>query len=170
MPVASIRKNPEFHGLTVGGKKHPLYKMREGIIYRCHGVKNINHSTYIYYKNKGISVCKEWRESSQLFFDWAMNAGWKENLVIDRIDSNGNYEPSNCRFITFSENSKKARLENNQSGVNNHLSKLTDDNVIKIKEMLKSKIKNRLIAPLFNVSEITISDIKRGKTWKHIGV
>lgn len=164
------KKNLEYHGLTVGHKKHPLYKIREGIIYRCHGIKNLNNKMYLYYKNKGIKVCEDWIKSVKSFFDWAVSAGWKEGLVIDRIDSNGNYEPSNCRFITKSENSKLARSQNNQKGINAPLAKLTDDNVLNIKEMLKSGIKQRIIAAKFNVNETTISNINVGKTWKHIGV
>lgn len=50
------------------------------------------------YFGRGIKVCKEWNESFESFYDWATNNGYKEDLSIDRIDSDGNYEPNNCRW------------------------------------------------------------------------
>ena len=45
----------------------------------------------------------EWLNNSQLFYNWAIESGYKEGLTIDRIDVNGNYEPSNCRWLTIQE-------------------------------------------------------------------
>lgn len=50
------------------------------------------------YGGKGISVCNEWAESFEDFHKWAMDNGYREDLTIDRIDSDINYEPSNCRW------------------------------------------------------------------------
>ena len=62
---------------------------------------------YQRYGGRGISVCEEWHSFPQ-FYEWAIANGYKDNLTIDRIDVNGNYEPSNCQWLTQSENSKKA--------------------------------------------------------------
>lgn len=72
-------------------------------------------SDYIYgiadhYYSKGIHVSDEWNDSFEAFYTWAVSHGYKDGLTIDRIDSNGDYDPSNCHWITRSENCKKAAL------------------------------------------------------------
>ena len=59
-----------------------------------------------WYGAKGIKVCDEWSDFLK-FKTWALNNGYEENLTIDRIDPDKNYEPSNCRWITREENSKR---------------------------------------------------------------
>ena len=64
-----------------------------------------------YYGGRGITVCDEWMHNFEAFHDWAMANGYQEDLSIDRIDVNGNYEPSNCRWATMKEqraNQRKA--------------------------------------------------------------
>ena len=67
---------------------------------RCY---NTNSQNFKYYGGKGVSVCDEWRNNSQAFYDWAMTHGYKDGLTLDRIDNDGNYEPSNCRWVTMKE-------------------------------------------------------------------
>ena len=62
-----------------------------------------DYSTRKNYKRKGIIVCSEWENSFEKFRDWSFANGYAETLSIDRKDNDGNYEPSNCRWATMSE-------------------------------------------------------------------
>lgn len=88
--------------------KHGLSKTRpyiiwRGIIARCYRTDNHDYADY---GGRGIKVCDEWKDDFLSFNEWAMNNGYSDKLTIDRIDTNGNYEPSNCRWIS----SKKQAL------------------------------------------------------------
>lgn len=96
------------HGLCVDKNKIPLYRIRNTIITRCY---NASKRDFPYYQGKGIRVCEEWIQRPASFAEWALNNGWKKGLVLDRIDPRGNYEPSNCQFLTVSENLKKMHRE-----------------------------------------------------------
>ena len=69
---------------------------------RCYNSKMPN---FKYYGARGIAVCDERRNDSQSFYEWAILNGYKEELTLDRIDNSGNYEPSNCRWVTAKEQS-----------------------------------------------------------------
>lgn len=92
----------ESHGMS----KHRLYRIWKHIKQRCN---NPNDQAYRNYGGKGVKVCKEWEESFVAFKDWALSNGYEEHLTIDREDSDGNYEPSNCRWVTRAENTRRAR-------------------------------------------------------------
>jgi len=76
---------------------------------RCY---NTNNTKYYLYGGKNITICKEWLENYDNFKTWSIKNGYEPNkkLSIDRINSNKNYEPNNCQWITVSENSAKANI------------------------------------------------------------
>lgn len=83
----------EKHNMT-GGK---LYRVWTAMKERCYREGYIDQHRY---KNRGIKICKSWLNSFVAFKNWALKNGWKPRLQIDRINNNGNYKPSNCRFVT----------------------------------------------------------------------
>lgn len=78
------------------------------MIARCY---HISHKGYKNYGGRGISVCDEWRGSNgfENFLKWSLENGFKEELQLDRIDNNGNYEPSNCRWVDGKTNMRNRR-------------------------------------------------------------
>lgn len=85
-------------------KAEKLHGIWQAMRKRC-SCKDENDKHYKYYSGRGIKVCDEWQNSYLSFREWALNNGWEENkgLSIDRIDSDGDYCPENCRFATATE-------------------------------------------------------------------
>lgn len=89
-----------------GDSATKLYGVWAAMKSRCSAKSG--HS-FIYYASRGISVCNGWSESFTAFKEWAVANGYREGLEIDRIDTDGNYCPENCRFVTHWENCQNRR-------------------------------------------------------------
>lgn len=87
---------------TERNTKHGLRHTRIYRIWLLMKNRCLNSKYYLFknYGGRGITVCNEWKNDFVKFYDWSMANGYKEDLSIDRINVNGNYEPSNCRWTT----------------------------------------------------------------------
>lgn len=83
-----------------------IYHIWSSMKQRCY---DINAISFPNYGGRGISVCDEWRNDFMAFYNWAIAHGYNESLTIDRIDCNGNYEPSNCKWATMKEQMQNKR-------------------------------------------------------------
>ena len=83
---------------THGMSNSRLYRIRQTMIQRCTDKK---FPSYKNYGGKGIIVCNEWMSGFSEFMKWSLSNGYSDHLTIDRVDPNGNYEPSNCRWVSM---------------------------------------------------------------------
>lgn len=92
-----------------------LYNIWKGMRGRCYNSANTSYKNY---GGRGIKVCDEWKSNYTTFRSWSLANGYSDSLSIDRIDSNGNYEPSNCRWTTSHVQSCNTRRihKTNKSG------------------------------------------------------
>lgn len=87
-------------------KSSRLYSIWINMKTRCY---NENSPIYQNYGARGISICDEWKQDFRTFESWAISHSYQDNLSIDRIDNDGNYEPSNCRWVTSDVQSNNKR-------------------------------------------------------------
>lgn len=86
-----------------------LYNIWACMKQRCNNPK---HTAARWYHDRGIRVCQEWNDSFDAFESWSTQNGYADDLTIDRINPDGNYDPNNCRWVTLKENVHRARKPN----------------------------------------------------------
>jgi hypothetical protein len=85
------------HGFNRPGERHPLYSIHNAMQERC---VNPNTTHFNHYGGRGIKVCDQWLHNAGEFVRWGLANGWVKGLTLERNNVNGNYEPSNCKFIS----------------------------------------------------------------------
>ena len=135
-----------------GESETKLYIVWKNMDQRCNNPSNKA------YGGKGIIVCPKWLDIDNGFVNfknWALANGYRAGLAIDRINNNGNYEPTNCQWITQKENNRK------QLQV-----KLTQKIANEIRELYKTgNYTQKELAKKYNISQYIISKIVNNKLW-----
>ena len=98
------KNNPNYKcGFAMHKKLYDVYyAMRK----RCY---NENCRAYKRYGARGITVCEEWLSDNTTFYEWAILAGYKDGLTLDRIDNNKGYSPDNCRWVDYKTQGNNTR-------------------------------------------------------------
>jgi len=154
--ISALRRNDKCKSTSCGCKKETfafknrddircrkLYYVWNNIKCRCYCKTTPN---YNWYGGKGITMCDEWRNDFETFYNWAINNGYeyldderKNRLQIDRIDSSKGYCPENCRWITSTENSSRTSKTNAQL---EEIMLKTNDELVK--EYIERKMEHNL--------------------------
>lgn len=114
---------------------HTRYKCMKS---RCY---NKNHKAYKNYGGRGIKVCMEWKNDFNAFYIWAINNGFKKELTLDRIDTNKDYSPTNCRWV---DNLTQQNNKRNNRYLNYDNKKYTISQWSRILNIPKGTIEDRL--------------------------
>ncbi len=137
------------HGDNAGRKKTALYNTWATMKQRCCNPASARYKTY---GAKGIRICEEWKDYL-LFRNWAMYSGYKDGMVIHRIDHDKNYQPENCIFISKGEHDSLPKP---------HSIKITDEQIRKVYRLSNQGMRIKQLAQMFSVTKSTISFILRG--------
>ena len=133
--------------------KKRLITIRHSMYCRCYYPTTHGYERY---GGRGIKICEEWINNPNSFYDWAINNGYKKGLTLDRIDVNGNYEPSNCRWATkeMQDNNKRTNRKITYKGETKTLSQWAREyniNIVTLSDRLKAglSIDEALNKPVF---------------------
>ena len=136
-----------------GDKYTRLYQVHQNMLRRCLTETNPNYKKY--YGRHGVTVCDEWKDYLS-FKEWALSNGYQNNLTIDRIDNNGNYEPSNCRWVSMSK-----QMHNTRRSL---INKFSVDELSEICECYaNSDISQKELCDITKISKGTMTNLLKGR-------
>ena len=138
---------------TTHGKSNILeYKIWQGILDRCN---NSNCKNYFHYGGRGITVCERWKNSFENFYK-DMGPRPSDKYSIDRIDNNGNYQPSNCKW-----SSRKDQARNTRKNVIESLEQAEE-----IRTKYKTgKYTQQELSKMYSCSYVNMNNIINNKRW-----
>lgn len=139
-------------GVTHGMSKTPTYRSWSAMIRRC---ESKNHPDFKHWGARGIKICQRWRESFEAFY--ADMGERPDGMTLDRINVDGDYEPSNCRWATPVE-----------QGYNQRGNKLNPDLVREIRKRYASGESGRSIAADVGMTKDALVRAARGRTWREV--
>lgn len=150
------------HGLHVGGT-HPLYAVWMNMKQRC---LNPRRPDFRLYGARGIAVCLRWRAS---FADFVADMGPRPHgTSIDRINNDGNYEPSNCRWADATQQALNQR-HTQLTGERHWRAVMTDDGIYAMRRVAALGLfTKRQLGLWFGLHESTVGNIISRKTWRHV--
>ncbi len=144
-------KKAKTHGHSINYKQTKTYQSWVSMKSRCLDKRNKNYKRY---KDKKIKICDRWKNS---FENFLKDMGERpEGTTLDRVDNDGNYEKSNCKWVD-----RKTQARNRST------TKLTMNDVIKIRaSYLINKELHKKIAVRYGVTPTTIGSVLNNKTWR----
>lgn len=95
--------------LTHGKSNTRLYSIYSNMKTRCYNKNSVDYKNY---GERGITICKEWLSSFMSFYNWSINNGYKQGLLLDRKDNELGYSPENCRWVDSIEQNNNKRNNN----------------------------------------------------------
>lgn len=147
------RKRLWKHGHSAGGRVSPTYKTWEDMLNRC-----LHH---VDYAGRGITVCERWRAFKNFLEDMGERP---KGLTIERKDNDGNYEPGNCKWATYSEQNSNQRPRGIRTRRHANC-RLTDE---QIQQIMCDPRSGAEIGRELSVDRHTVNRIKRGEGYQHI--
>lgn len=140
-------------GTLHGESKEPLYRVWNAMKQRCN---TSTSQSYVDYGGRGISYCMAWEEYIP-FRDWALSHGYKKKLLLDRIDNDGNYEPSNCRWVLSVISAENRRT-----------TKMSIADVAVMKSLYEKGVSVKLIPALYRINATRFRHIRDKVAWKQL--
>lgn len=154
------------HGMS----KHPAFHIWWGMIHRCEFPSNTYYKDY---GGRGIKVCDDWKDPVK-FLEWADNNGFipNQNLSIERIDVNGNYEPSNCKWIPKNEqvyNRRDTQRFVDDDGIIKSVAKEARKRGVST-DLAKGRFKSGITEPCYLFYKGNLKDFPEFRGGRHRGI
>lgn len=158
-PICSSKKYCKEHNILYIKKTSlgisRIKRIYNKMIDRCYNEKA---KDFKWYGDKNIKVCDEWLKSKQEFINWSIKNGYQDDLTIDRIDTRGNYEPSNCRWVNM-EKQQNNRANNVRFFVNGK--NLSIKEISKIYGINPNTLRSRLYIAKMSIEEAITIPVKK---------